>query len=176
MTDRPSTTQDERWWASGLTPRPGGNPPEIPADYLYDPKSNVYWDPLRPGFIPPRTTPPVIDRRVLPNGEVEEWERARSIPDDFIYDPEADAYFAPGNEPGAPKTNDIEALTQRIRDTIAEIRSRPRIPQDQVPKIPPGLLDKSKRRRQTKPRERDTRQRTLFGEDDDAPAVEQEQP
>ena len=36
----------------------------------------------------PRTTPPVIDRRVLPNGEVEEWERGPTIPDDFIYDPE----------------------------------------------------------------------------------------
>jgi len=45
---------------------------------------------------PPRTTPPIIDRRVLPNGEIEEWERISTIPDDFIYDPEEHSYYPPG--------------------------------------------------------------------------------
>jgi hypothetical protein len=54
---------------------------------------------------PPRTTPPIIDRRVLPSGEVEEWERNPTIPDDFIYDPEEHAYYPPGE----PVTWDIEA-------------------------------------------------------------------
>jgi hypothetical protein len=38
----------------------------------------------------------VIDRRVLPSGEIKEWERPATIPDDFIYDPEIDAYYPPG--------------------------------------------------------------------------------
>jgi hypothetical protein len=54
------------------------------------------WSPERPRFIKPRTNAPVIDRRVLPNGEIEEWERPRTIPDDFIYDPEINAYYPPG--------------------------------------------------------------------------------
>lgn len=54
---------------------------------------------------PPRTTPPIIDRRVLPSGEVEEWERTSTIPDDFIYDPETHSYYPPGE----PTTFDAEA-------------------------------------------------------------------
>lgn len=36
------------------------------------------------------------DRRLKPNGEVEEWERPATIPDDFIYDPEVDGYYPSG--------------------------------------------------------------------------------
>lgn len=66
---------------------------------------------------PPRTTPPVIDRRVLPNGEVEEWERCATIPEDFIYDPDTDAYFAPG-EPGY---DDAEERLKELQQIIREL-------------------------------------------------------
>jgi hypothetical protein len=58
----------------------------------------------------------VIDRRVLPNGEVEEWERTSTIPDDFIYDPETHSYYPPGE----PVTWDIAA---EMRD-FEEARQR----------------------------------------------------
>jgi hypothetical protein len=61
---------------------------------------------------PPRTTPPIIDRRVLPSGEVEEWERNPTIPDDFIYDPETHAYYAPGE----PVNWDIEAELREFEE------------------------------------------------------------
>jgi hypothetical protein len=54
----------------------------------------------------------VIDRRVLPSGEVEEWERAATIPDDFIYDPEIDAYYPPGE----PVTWDFEAQRREFEE------------------------------------------------------------
>ncbi len=63
----------------------------------------------------PRTTPPVIDRRVLPNGEVEEWERPATIPDDFIYDPEENAYYPPGE----PSGWDMEAWLREFREELA---------------------------------------------------------
>jgi hypothetical protein len=66
---------------------------------------------------PPRTTPPVIDRRVLPNGEVEEWERVSTIPDDFIYDPETDAYYAPGE----PSYDDAEERSKELQQIIREL-------------------------------------------------------
>lgn len=113
MTEQHSPTEHEPWWARGLTPNPEGNPPDVPPDYLYDPKSNTYWSPQKPWFISPRTTPPIIDRRVLPNGEIEEWERAFTIPDDFIYDPETHSYYPPG-EPGEPF--DSEAWLREFRE------------------------------------------------------------
>src|SRR4051794_9147627 len=70
---------------------------------------------------PPRTTPPVIDRRVLPNGEIREWERAATIPDDFIYDPELDAYYAPGEG----TTFDKEAWQREFDRDMEERRRNP---------------------------------------------------
>lgn len=63
---------------------------------------------------PPRTTPPVIDRRVLPNGEVKEWERPATIPDDFIYDPEVDGYYPAGE----PSGWDAEAALRKLREYL----------------------------------------------------------
>jgi len=57
----------------------------------------------------------VKDRRVLPNGEIEEWERGRSTPDDFIYDPETNCYYAPG-EPYYWKEHKTEKELQEIAE------------------------------------------------------------
>jgi hypothetical protein len=166
--DQLSLTQDEPWWAVGLTPRPGGNPPDIPPDYLYDPESNVYWNPRKPRFIPPRTTPAVIDRRVLSNGEIEEWERPRTIPDDFIYDPETHSYYAPGEV----STFDAEAFHQETMRIIEEVRREPPIPPEKL-RVPPGTLDVPPAWRKSLGGER---QRDLFSDlsDDDAPPPEKQ--
>ena len=74
---------------------------------------------------PPRTTPPVIDRRLLPNGEIEEWERAATIPDDFIYDPEINAYYPPGEA----TVFDVEAWRREFdRDREERHRNPPKGP------------------------------------------------
>jgi hypothetical protein len=72
---------------------------------------------------PPRTTPPVIDRRVLPNGEVQEWERGPTIPDDFIYDPETHSYYAPGE---GSEWN-AEVFAEMVRQIDEELRNAPPI-------------------------------------------------
>ncbi len=77
---------------------------------------------------PPRTTPPVIDRRVLPNGEVKEWERGPSIPDDFIYDPEADAYYPPGE----PSMYDAAAASRELQEVLKQERRGGLISRDQL--------------------------------------------
>lgn len=116
MKGQRSPTEDEHWLTFGLAPKPGGNPPGIPADYLYDPDGDVYWNPRHPGrFMRPRTTPAVIDRRVLPNGEVEEWERPGTIPDDFIYDPETHSYYPPGER----TKFDVEAWMREFKEEMS---------------------------------------------------------
>ena len=60
----------------------------------------------------------MIDRRVLANGEIEEWERPATIPDDFIYDPEMNAYYPPGE----PTTYDAEAELREIKKLREECR------------------------------------------------------
>jgi len=169
--DQPSVPEDERWWALGLSPRPGGNPPEIPPDYLYEPESNLYWSPRNPGFIPPRTSPPIIDRRVLPSGEIKEWERPRSIPDDFIYDPEVDGYYPAGE---ASDFDPVASLAE-----FEEARRRGEftgglITNEQL--IASGAIDPTKSRRKPlrgKASRTDKRQLDLFGDDDDASGEEE---
>jgi hypothetical protein len=60
----------------------------------------------------------VKDRRLNSNGEIEEWERPRTIPDDFIYDPETNSYYAPGE----PSTYDAEAEFREIKKFREECR------------------------------------------------------
>jgi hypothetical protein len=162
---------------SGLKPKPGGNPADVPPDYLYNRDGNFYVDPRNPyvWMVSEITPPPVIDRRVLPNGEVEEWERGRSTPEDFIYDPETDAYYAPGNEPGAPSTGYAERLREdeeRAAKYLEELRSKPRLPNIV---IPDWVFAKSRERQKAKTPapKRDSRQRTLFSDDDEPPLEDQ---
>lgn len=173
MKDQRSPTEDdEPWWALGLTPKPGGNPPDIPPHFLYDPEDDVYWNPLRPSWMRPRTTPPVIDRRVLPDGEVEEWERPATIPDDFIYDPETHSYYPPGE----PSMFDAEAFMREFREEMdnrsEEERRKGLITVDQLRAA--GALDfPAAWRKSLGGGERD-----LFSDlvDDDAPSSEKQQP
>jgi hypothetical protein len=60
----------------------------------------------------------VKDRRLNSNGEVEEWERPRTIPDDFIYDPETNAYYAPGE----PCTSNPQEELEKLQEVIEGIR------------------------------------------------------
>jgi hypothetical protein len=117
---------------------------------------------------PPRTTPPVIDRRVLPSGEVEEWERAATIPDDFIYDPVSHSYYAPGE----PSSFDAEAFCQSIREITEERRRAPPIPREQL-LVPAGTLHVPASRRKSLGCRPEERQRGLF---DDQDALADEQP
>src|SRR5207247_710648 len=70
----------------------------------------------------------VKDRRLNSNGEVEEWERPRTIPDDFIYDPETDAYYAPGE----PSPFDVDAWMRDVEKELEEIRRQPPVPPEAV--------------------------------------------
>jgi hypothetical protein len=59
----------------------------------------------------------VKDRRVLPSGEIEEWEREKTIPDDFVYDPETDSYYAPfPPDEDEPEEDSPEELPPPIDD------------------------------------------------------------
>lgn len=62
------------------------------------------------------------DRRVNSNGEIEEWERPKTIPDDFIYDPELDGYLAPGEPADLTGGETFEEFCARIDKIVAEGR------------------------------------------------------
>jgi hypothetical protein len=98
------------------------------------------------------------------NGEIEEFERPRTIPDDFIYDPEINGWCPPGE-----CDFDLEAFERRVQKTIQEVRRLPPIPKEQL-QVPAWVLSKSRQRRKSPAPKRDSRQRTLFSDDDDPAA------
>ncbi len=106
------------------------------------------------------------DRRLNSKGEIEEWERARTIPDDFIYDPVTHAYYAPGE----PTEFDAEAFSQSIREIVEERRNAPPIPPEKL-RVPAGTLSDPAKRRKSLGVERGL----LFdlSDDEDTPAKEQ---
>lgn len=107
------------------------------------------------------------DRRLLSNGEIEEWDRPITIPDDFIYDPVSHSYYAPGE----PSSFDVEAFSQSIREIVEERRRAPPIPREQL-LVPAGTLHVPPSRRKSLGGRQEERQRGLF-DDEDAPADEQ---
>jgi len=86
----------------------------------------------------------VIDRRVLPNGEVEEWERGPTIPDDFIYDPVDHSYYPPGE----PTEWNSEVYEENVRRFFEERRNAPPIPRPQS-RLPAGTLKGPSKRRKS---------------------------
>lgn len=112
------------------------------------------------------------DRRLNSKGEIEEWERARTIPDDFIYDPETNSYYAPGE----PCTVDFEERRRRTDKIIEEVRREYPIPRQRI-KVPFKLVKSSSRRKLTPQKEKPEQgQRDLFSDlvDDNDVADEQE--
>lgn len=115
------------------------------------------------------------DRRVLPNGEIEEWERGKSTPDDFIYDPETDAYYAPGEPADLSGGETFEEFCEKIRKIREEMRNNPGphlITADEVrawkAAATASPVQKSRRKPKAQPNDR---QRDLFADlrnDDDA--------
>jgi hypothetical protein len=101
--DPHSPTADEHSLAFGLKPRPGGNPPGIPPDYLYDPDLNLYLNPRNP------------DRFMKPR---EPSNNPPGIPPEFVYDPEYDAYFPPGTPGDLPP-----GYLRRLREEIEKARN-----------------------------------------------------
>ena len=121
MKDQHSTSEDEHWHLIGLTPKPGGNPPPIPPDYLYDPDGDVYWNPRNPNRFMQEPKP---------------IEKPPDLPPEAYWNPELQAWFVPGVE----RTVDLEAWHRDYLKLVEEGRDEPPIPPEQL-KVPPGTLD-----------------------------------
>lgn len=63
------------------------------------------------------------DRRVNSDGEIEEWERPRTIPDDFTYDPVRDAYLPPGEYADESQFEGFEEFCAEIDKIVAEMKA-----------------------------------------------------
>lgn len=158
MKDQPSPTEDEHSLAFGLTPKPGGNPPSIPPDYLYDAELDVYLNPRNPDrFMPapkPSNNPP-------------------GIPPEFIYDEKHGGYIAPGEPSGY---FDVEAWMREFREEMdnlpEEERRKGLITVDQLRAA--GALDVPAAWRKSLG---GGKERDLFSDlvDDDAPGPEKQQ-
>ena len=72
------------------------------------------------------------DRRLNSNGEIEEWERPKTIPDDFIYDPEGDCYYPPGEPSGWDAEADLREFREELNNRSEEERRKGLISVDQL--------------------------------------------
>src|SRR5205823_5303648 len=107
--------------------------------------------------------------RVLPNGQVEEWERTPTIPDDFIYDPVTHSYSAPGE----PTEWNAEVYEENVRRYLEERAGAPPTPEEQQP-VPAGTLGGTAKRR--KSRSGGPKQQLGLFDDEDTVTAEQESP
>jgi hypothetical protein len=104
-----------------LAPRPGGNPPGIPPDFLYDPKYDVYEDPRCPSKYTTERQP----------------TRPPYVSPESVWDEGTQTWYVPGAE---ECTFDTEAWRREFKKTLEESRNEPPIPPEQLI-IPPGTFD-----------------------------------